>query len=153
MHFFPGESFWLPLQFMLCASSTSTSLFLFCRQHFIPPSHHSLFSCLPPVFLPTATSALSCIFFSASQHFNYRVFSPLNVIINIKRGKTKTFLSFMCSQQTSSLKKKNLVCFLLLLSDIRAYQKAANISFMFKLFTECLFETEWDCLLDLHTQL
>lgn len=141
MHFFPGESFRLPLQFVLCASSTSTSFFLFCRQHFIPPSHHSLFSCLPPVFLPTATSALSCIFFSASQHCNYRVFSPLNVIINIKRGKTKTLLGFMCSQQTSSL-EKNLVCFLLLLSDIRAYQKATNISFMFKLFTECLFETE-----------
>lgn len=141
MHFFPGESFRLPLQFMLCASSTSTSFFLFCRQHFIPPSHHSLFSCLPPVFLPTATSALSCIFFSASQHCNYRVFSPLNVKINIKRGKTKTLLSFMCSQQTSSL-EKNLVCFLLLLSDIRAYQKAKNISLMFKLFTECLFETE-----------
>lgn len=107
MHFFPGESFRLPLQFMLCASSTSTSFFLFCRQHFIPPSHHSLFSCLPPVFLPTATSALSCIFFSASQHCNYRVFSPLNVIINMKRGKTKTLLSFMCSKQTSSLEKKS----------------------------------------------
>lgn len=143
--FLPRRVLQIALQFMLCASSTSTSFFLFCRQHFIPPSHHMS-------FYPQLRQ-LSPASFSQLLNIVITMFSLLSMWKLISKEEKLRLCWVLCAASRHPHWKKNLVCFLLLLSDIRAYQKATNISFMFKLFTECLFETQWDCLLDLHTQL
>lgn len=96
---------------------------------------------------------LSPASFSQLLNIVITVFSLLSMWKLISKEEKLRLCWVSCAASRHPHWKKNLVCFLLLLSDIRAYQKATNISLMFKLFTECLFETEWDCLLDLHTQL